>query len=225
VLDRFKQDQKLRLRPEQFREYGEGVKIAQDVKINMPSRDILKNRVFINRGANINSVGGLYIGENSGLGINCTIFTWQHRYFDAEAIPFDNYAEIKPVIIREFVYIGASVCILPGVEIGEGAIIGMGSVVWRDVPPLAIVMGNPAKVIMYRDREHYYRCKAEGRFGSLRLVGRYKLTIPRVVKSRHHEVLQALGMVDEDLHETLGPEGDGDFQATQRAALKDAVFH
>jgi acetyltransferase-like isoleucine patch superfamily enzyme len=204
LWDKFKLEQSCVYRPEQFREYGQGVKIAGDVRINMPSRVILKDRVFINRGANINSTGGLYIGENSGLGINCTIFTWQHRYFDAEAIPFDNWAEIKPVIIREFVYIGAGVSILPGIEIGEGAIIGMGSVITRNVPPLAVVMGNPAQVIMYRDKQHYYKCKEEGRFGSLNLVGHYVFTVPKMVKRRYRKELEALGMLDENLNGSRG---------------------
>jgi maltose O-acetyltransferase len=199
----FEQEQYSVYRPEQFREYGQGVRIAAEVRINMPSRVILKDRVFINRGANINSVGGLIIGENSGLGLNCTIFTWQHHYFDAKAIPFDNRIEIRPVIIREFVYVGADVCILPGVEIGEGAIVGMGSVVTRNVPPLAVVMGNPAKLVMYRDKDHYERCKKEGRFGSLNLVGHYEATIPEMVKRRNRKELEALGILDANLNGPL----------------------
>ncbi len=203
VCDRLGRERHTVYRPEEFREYGQGVRIANEVRINMPSRVILKDRVFINRGANINSVGGLIIGENSGLGINCTIFTWQHHYFDAEAIPFDNRIEIRPVIIREFVYVGADVRILPGVEIGEGAIIGMGSVVTRNVPPLAVVMGNPAKLVMYRDKDHYDRCKKEGRFGSLNLVGRYEAIIPEMVKRRNRKELEALGILGADLSGSL----------------------
>ncbi|MBO7621761.1 MAG: hypothetical protein J6T06_14715 [Victivallales bacterium] len=44
------------------------------------------------------------------------------------------------------------------------AIIGAGAVVCGDVPPLAIVGGNPARVLKYRDRDHYFKLKAEGRF-------------------------------------------------------------
>ena len=196
LYDRHQTELSLEYKPEQFREFGQGVIIAGDVRINMPDRVILKDRVFINRGTNINSVGGLYIGENSGLGLNCTIFTWEHRYFGSKKIPFDNIAELKPVIIREFVYIGAEVSILPGVEIGEGAIIGMGSVVTKNVPPLAIVMGNPATVIMYRDKEHYYKCKEAGDHGNLTLVGNYEEEIPPITRRRYAHELEILGLIE-----------------------------
>jgi len=196
LYNQFMADQAGSYNTEQFREYGQGVIIAGDVRINMPGRVILKDRVFINRGTNINSVGGLYIGENSGLGLNCTIFTWQHRYFGARQIPFDNVAELKPVIIREFVYVGAGVSIMPGVEIGEGAIIGMGSVVTKNVPPLAIMMGNPATVVMYRDKEHYYKCKEAGDHGSLTLVGNYEEEIPPITRRRYARELEILGLIE-----------------------------
>ena len=66
--------------------------------------------------------------------------------------PFEN-SEIRnnrPVIIGNDVWIGASVSILPGVHIGDGAVIAAGSVVCKDVSPYAIVGGIPAKVIKYR---------------------------------------------------------------------------
>ena len=57
---------------------------------------------------------------------------------------------------------GARVLVVPGVRIGEGAIIGMGSVVVQDVPPLAIVSGNPAQVLTYRSKADFDRLKAAG---------------------------------------------------------------
>jgi acetyltransferase-like isoleucine patch superfamily enzyme len=55
-----------------------------------------------------------------------------------------------PVIIGNDVWIGAGAIILSGVTIGDGAIVGAGSVVTHDIPPYAIVAGNPAKIIRYR---------------------------------------------------------------------------
>ena len=62
----------------------------------------------------------------------------------------DLCAELGSVIIGNDVFIGANVSILPGVNIGDGAIIGTGAVVTKDIPPYAIAVGVPAKVIKYR---------------------------------------------------------------------------
>ncbi|MBI5204619.1 MAG: CatB-related O-acetyltransferase [Nitrospirae bacterium] len=65
-------------------------------------------------------------------------------------ILYDPNASKGPVIIGNDVWIGDSVIILPGVQVGDGAIIGAGSVVTKNVPPYTIVGGVPAKKI--RDR-------------------------------------------------------------------------
>jgi maltose O-acetyltransferase len=79
-------------------------------------------------------------------------------------LPYDKVRIKKAVVIEDCVWIGESVCIVPGVTIGEGAIVAMGSVVTRDVPPLAVVGGAPARVIKMRDAEIYWKLKSEGKF-------------------------------------------------------------
>ena len=61
----------------------------------------------------------------------------------------------KPVLIREYAWVGAGASILPGVYIGRHAIVGAGSVVTKDVPDYAVAVGNPAKVIKMLDKEKF----------------------------------------------------------------------
>lgn len=67
---------------------------------------------------------------------------------------FDNYKysdkPTEPVIIGNDVWIGRNVTILQGVTIGDGAVLGTNTVVAKDIPPYAIVVGNPARIIKYR---------------------------------------------------------------------------
>ena len=70
----------------------------------------------------------------------------------------------KDVVIEENVWLGNRVIILPGVTVGEGAIIQAGSVVVKDIPKYAIAGGHPAKVFKYRDIDHYEKLKREGKF-------------------------------------------------------------
>jgi UDP-2-acetamido-3-amino-2,3-dideoxy-glucuronate N-acetyltransferase len=55
--------------------------------------------------------------------------------------------EVEPIVVKEGASVGSSVTLLGNVTIGEGAIVGAGSVVTRDVPPNTIVAGNPARIL------------------------------------------------------------------------------
>ena len=59
----------------------------------------------------------------------------------------------EPLTIGNDVWIAANVCVLRGLTVGDGAVIGAGSVVTKDIPPYAIVVGNPAHVVKYRFAE------------------------------------------------------------------------
>lgn len=75
-------------------------------------------------------------------------------------LPYDAIYEVKDVHIGENVWIGADVSIMPGVTIGEGAVVAACACVTKDVPVCAVVGGNPARVLKYRDRERYESLKA-----------------------------------------------------------------
>lgn len=87
-----------------------------------------------------------------------------HDYDHDDKIPYGFRHTTKQVVIDDFVWLGSDVIICGNVHIGEGAIVAIGSVVVKDVPRCAIVGGNPAKVIKYRDIEHFEKLKAEGKY-------------------------------------------------------------
>ncbi len=183
-----------------LRHLGDHSEVYEGVSITDPSRVWIGNRTKIYGGTFINSMGGLHIGDHVGIGYGCTILTFIHSYRNAAAIPFDNKVFLKPVIIRDFAWIGWNAQLMPGVEIGEGAIVSMGSVVTKNVPPLAIVMGNPAEVIGYRSEAQYATCKAEGRVCSHRISEFYPEgmieEIPIMTRRRYAKELADLGMAD-----------------------------
>jgi maltose O-acetyltransferase len=176
------------------REIGKGAYIDENVKINRPDRVIIKNNACIHSGSVINSKGGLIIGKNVIISYNCTIFTSNHRYRGAKSIPFDNVSILQPVVIEDYVWIGMNVSIYPGIEIGEGAIVSMGSVVTKNIPPLAIVRGNPAEVVRYRDEENYYNLKENGKIQEGRVKKYDEVLLPDIIEKKE-KILQQLGMI------------------------------
>lgn len=104
-------------------------------------------------GENSELYGDITIGNDVMMGTNCIIYTRNHSFASTD-IPMwrQGFDEVKPVVIGNDVWIGGRVTILPGVHIGNGVVIGAGSVVTKDVPDYAVVVGNPARVIKYRNQ-------------------------------------------------------------------------
>ncbi len=101
------------------------------------------------------------IGKFCSISWNISITGNIHEYTNFSNHPFTKLSTFgyvaqkenlnnKHIYIGNDVWIGANSCILPGVKIGNGAVIGAGAVVTKDVEPYAIVCGNPAKIIKYR---------------------------------------------------------------------------
>lgn len=96
---------------------------------------------------------GTQIGDNVMIGPYCLIYTMNHRINDlSEPMIRQGMTEVKPVVIGNDVWIGARVTILRGVHIGDGSVVGAGAVVTKDVPPYAVLGGNPARVLFYRNK-------------------------------------------------------------------------
>ena len=97
------------------------------------------------------AVAKIIIGDNTMIGYGTKIHTATHDYEDH---PMWCKMIKRPVQIGHDVWIGFDVKIMPGVIIGDYSVIGAGSVVTKHVPKGAIIAGNPAKIIKYRDLEY-----------------------------------------------------------------------
>lgn len=90
------------------------------------------------------------IGNNVIMGPDVKIYSRNHRFSSLET-PIQYQGKIqKNTSIGNDVWIGANTVILPGVQIGDHAVIGAGSIVTKDVTPYAVMAGNPAEIIKMR---------------------------------------------------------------------------
>lgn len=99
--------------------------------------------VFINSGCHFQDQGGIEIGDGCLIGHNVVLATINHDLYP-ENNRINHYAPIK---LGKSVWVCSNSTILPGVTVGDWAVIAAGAVVTRDVPPLTIVGGVPAKAI------------------------------------------------------------------------------
>lgn len=108
--------------------------------------------VSVNAFVHIWGHGGVKIGNRVMIATHTAIssLTHDHTYEIMRFAP----VIAKPVIIEDDVWIGSNAVINPGVTLGKGSVVGAGSVVTKDVPPYAIVVGIPARILKYRDIKH-----------------------------------------------------------------------
>src|SRR5690606_29379537 len=105
-------------------------------------------------GVNAHIRGPVSIGDDVMMGPDVVIITSNHNFSNTDTVMrSQGHLPSQRVIIGNDVWIGVRVIILPGVSIGNGVIIGAGAVVTKDVPDFAIVAGNPAKFIRYRNEK------------------------------------------------------------------------
>ncbi len=113
---------------------------------------------YANYGLTILDVGKVTIGDNVQIAPNVSIYTAGHPIHPQSRNSGYEYG--LPVTIGSNVWIGGNVVILPGVTIGDNAVIGAGSVVRRDIPDSVVAAGNPCEIlreITEEDRRYYYR--------------------------------------------------------------------
>lgn len=117
----------------------------------MPGRNlVIGNDVDFALDVLVTTGGGVTIGDRTLIGYRTQILSSNHCIPEGMGKIFEAGHEEKPVVIENDVWIGANCLILPGIKIGEGAVVAGGSVVTKDVLPFAIVAGNPARIIKMR---------------------------------------------------------------------------
>ncbi|KQM77595.1 maltose acetyltransferase [Sphingomonas sp. Leaf22] len=123
---------------------GDGVNIRPPFHIDYGYNITLGDGVFLNFGCVILDVCAVTIGAKTQIGPGVQILTADHPRDPAVRAQMLEYGQ--PIVIGANVWIGGGALLLPGITVGDDAIIGAGSVVTRDVPAGATVAGNPARV-------------------------------------------------------------------------------
>jgi acetyltransferase-like isoleucine patch superfamily enzyme len=128
-------------------EIGEDAKIREQVFVGGPqlpeSKFVLGSRTIVLQMAYINPTKPVVIGDDTGIGGHCLIFThgsWLN-VLDGYPVTF------APVTLGKSVWLPWRVFIMPGVTVGDGSVIGANSLVTSNIPPYSLAMGSPAKVV------------------------------------------------------------------------------
>lgn len=132
---------------------GADVMLFDNVRLLLGENDRrleIGNRVIINVGSYISGEGGLFIEDDVICGPHVRLLSAGHAIHGHDAVVAHNPITMGAIIIGRGAWVGGGATVLEGVTIGEGAVVGAGSVVTGNVPPFAVVVGNPARVIHYR---------------------------------------------------------------------------
>ena len=129
-------DQNFNLFPPFYTDCGKNIHIGKNV--------------FINCCCHFQDQGGIYIGDGALIGSHVVLATINHAQNPTQRA--DNLP--APIHIGKNVWIGSQATVLPGVSIGDGAIVAAGAVVTKDVPENTVVGGVPAKIIKEIDLEN-----------------------------------------------------------------------
>lgn len=151
-----------RLCRKRFKHFGENAELRPHVFIAGCSNISIGKDVVVRPNSILfacpESVGGgggsITIEDGVLLGPSVKMFTSRHRFADPEIPIIDQGMEDpEDIVVRKGCWIGAGAIILPGVTIGEHAVVGAGSVVTRDVPARTLAVGVPARVIPRHDED------------------------------------------------------------------------
>ena len=142
---------RMKLYPHFLKYCGRGLTIKEYVVLKFPENISVGDNVGISEFSWIDGNGKVEIGDFVRIGPYVSIISFNHKFAD-KSTPIKLQGKVLlPVIIEDDVWIGSKAQILAGTKIGKGAVIGAGTIITKDVPPYAVIVGNPAKIIKYRE--------------------------------------------------------------------------
>lgn len=125
-------------------------RVSYGCRLIAPEHLRMESGASITTGCVIDARGGIRIGRDSLVGFDSVLLTETHAAGGRDRVRSQGRVA-QPIDIGSNVWIGCRVVVLPGVKIGDHAVVGANSTVTRDVAPGAVVAGSPARVIRQRD--------------------------------------------------------------------------
>ena len=152
-------EKKTALLKKMFAEIGEGCYIETPFHANFGGAHVhFGKNIYANFNLTLVDDTHIYVGDNTMFGPNVTLATAGHPVLPE--LREKGYQFNIPIHIGKNCWIDAGSVILPGVTVGDGSVIGAGSVVTKDIPSGVVAVGNPFRVLRKigdRDREYYYK--------------------------------------------------------------------
>lgn len=122
---------------------GKGSRVMPPVNVVRGNKVKIGNGVVVMNNSLFMAAGGIEIEDNVMVAANVQLISNNHDLYDRQILT------CKPVLLKRKCWIGAGATILPGVTVGENAVVGAGAVVTKDVEANTVVGGNPARVLKH----------------------------------------------------------------------------
>lgn len=152
-------DKRRNMLQEMFAEIGENCYIEPPLHCNFGGRHVHFGRgIYANFGLTLVDDTHIYVGDQTMFGPNCVLATAAHPILPE--LRAQEFQYNQPIRIGKCCWLGAGVIVLPGITIGDGSVIGAGSVVTKDIPANVVAAGSPCRVlrpISEHDRQYYWR--------------------------------------------------------------------